>query len=334
MKNKSILITGGTGSFGNRFVETVIKSNIKPKKLIIFSRDELKQYNMAKKYSPKKYKFLRYFIGDIRDKDRLNFAFKDVNIVIHAAALKQVPIAEYNPFEYVNTNVIGAQNIISACLNNNSVENVVGLSTDKAVSAVNLYGATKLCLEKIFIAANNVKGKQKIKFSIARYGNVFGSRGSIIPYLKESEYNDFITITDKKMTRFNITLNESVNFIFWILKNNLGGEIFIPKIPSYRILDLVKAIRPNKKIKYIGIRPGEKMHESMISESDAPFCLDLGKYYAVLQNGNDKLYKRYIKNNKVNKVANNFSYTSDKNDVFLNPKQIYKLYKEEFLIDS
>ena len=329
MNNKSILITGGTGSFGNRFIEKIIKNKIKPKKLIIFSRDELKQHNMAKKFSPKKYKFLRYFIGDIRDKNRLKFAFKDVNIIIHAAALKQVPIAEYNPFEYVNTNVIGAQNIVEACLENKSIENVVGLSTDKAVSAINLYGATKLCLEKIFIAANNVKGKQNIKFSIARYGNVFGSRGSIIPYLKENEKKDTIDITDKSMTRFNITLDESVDFVFWILKNNFGGEIFVPKLPSYRILDLVKAICPNKKIKYIGIRPGEKMHESMISQSDAPFCLDINKHYVVLQNGNNELYKKYLKA-KAKKVSNNFSYSSDKNNHFMKIKEINKLYEKEF----
>ena len=254
---KSILITGGTGSFGKEWVRHLLKKYKKIKRLVIFSRDELKQFEMEQEFSVKKYPCMRYFIGDIRDRERLTMALRDIDYVIHAAALKQVPTAEYNPIETIKTNIIGAQNLIEACLEN-KVEKVVALSTDKASSPINLYGATKLCSDKLFIAANNIKGKKKISFSIVRYGNVMGSRGSVIPSFIKSKKTGSLTITDKRMTRFNLTLLNSVEMVEWSFKNSIGGEIFVPKIPSYKILDLAKAICPNCKIKTVGIRTGEK----------------------------------------------------------------------------
>ena len=243
LKNKTILITGGTGSFGKAFLKELLKSHNILKKIIIFSRDELKQSELNEKYSVKRFKKLRYFLGDLRDKDRIYRALDGVDIVVHAAALKQVPTAEYNPFEYVKTNILGAQNLIEACLDKN-VKNVISLSTDKAVSPINLYGATKLCSDKIFLAANNVKGNRDIKFSIVRYGNVFNSRGSVVPLFLNQKKNNILTVTDKRMTRFHLTLDHAVEMVLWAIKNNNGGEIFVSKIPSYRILDLAKSISP------------------------------------------------------------------------------------------
>jgi UDP-N-acetylglucosamine 4,6-dehydratase/5-epimerase len=327
LKNKSILVTGGTGSFGNAFIETLLQLPTKPKRLIIFSRDELKQFEMQKKFqSHKNSKILRFFLGDIRDKERLKMAFNDVNIVIHAAALKQVPTAEYNPIEYIKTNIIGAQNIIEEAIAS-KVDSIVALSTDKASSPINLYGATKLCSDKLFTSANNIKGYNKIKFSIVRYGNVFGSRGSIAPIFFKVKNNEKYLVTDNSMTRFNITLKQSVDMVLWVMKNMKGGEIFVPKIPSYNILDLVKAFNKNAKIKNIGIRPGEKIHEEMISISESINTVDLGKYYAIL-NEFAKESKKY-KNSKF--VKKNFCYNSGKNPEFLNVVDLKKIIKSELM---
>ena len=288
LKNKSILITGGTGSFGKKFVETVLQQNSDFKKLIIFSRDELKQYEMqqelGRKYNLSK---VRFFLGDIRDKNRLDRALQDVDIVVHAAALKQVPAAEYNPDEFIKTNVIGAQNLIEASINN-KVKKLVALSTDKAAAPINLYGATKLCSDKLFIAAKNYAGTSNIEFSIVRYGNVLESRGSVIPLFKKQIAQGTLTITDESMTRFAITLEEGVQMVLWVIKNSLGGEIFVPKIPSFKILDLAKIISPKSRIKYIGIRKGEKIHEDLITASDSISTYNIGKYYVILPDVNLK----------------------------------------------
>ena len=265
-KNKTILITGGTGSFGNIAVRKFLK--IKGiKKIIIYSRDEHKQHEMISRFNTKELKLLRFFIGDVRDLERLTNAFEGVDVVIHAAALKQVDTAEYNPYEFIKTNIMGAQNVIQASIHN-KVKNIIALSTDKAAAPINLYGATKLCSDKMFIAANNIVGNKDIKFSVVRYGNVMGSRGSIIPLFLKQKNNKLFTITDKRMTRFNITLQESIDMVIWSLVNNLGGEIYVPKIPSYKIEDLARAICSKSKIKIIGIRQGEKLHEEMITKDD------------------------------------------------------------------
>ena len=288
-KNKTILITGGTGSFGQSFVKTCL-DKYKPKKIIIFSRDELKQHEMQKNLSWNKSTEMRYFIGDVRDLSRLERAMKNVDIVVHAAALKHVPIAEYNPFEAIKTNVIGAQNVIQACLSS-SVKKVVALSTDKAAAPINLYGATKLASDKLFISANNYKGSRDIKFSVVRYGNVMGSRGSVIPHFYETSKKNYIHITHKDMTRFNITLEEGIDLVIHSLKNMWGGELFVPKIPSYNLIDLVHAFSSKPKIKYIGIRPGEKIHEEMISASESRSTYDLGKFYSIVPESNQKTLK-------------------------------------------
>ncbi len=262
-KDKVVLITGGTGSFGRKFTEIVLR-DYKPKKLIIFSRDEMKQYEMQNKFNQKN---IRYFIGDVRDPERLHRAFHGVNIIVHAAALKIVPTAEYNPFEAVKTNVLGAENVINIAMDNN-VEKVIALSTDKAANPINLYGATKLCAEKMFIAANNYSPRGT-KFSVVRYGNVFGSRGSVVPFFKECKKSGIIPITDKRMTRFWITLKQGAEFVVSCIEEMDGGEIFIPKLPSMRVTDLAKAIAPECKFKITGIRPGEKLHETLLPCDDA-----------------------------------------------------------------
>ena len=275
--NKTVLITGGTGSFGKKFVVNALKK-LKPKKIIVFSRDELKQYEMQNVLKDKR---LRFFIGDIRDLPRLKIASRNVDTVVHAAALKQVHISEYNPFETIKTNVIGAQNIIEACLSS-SVKNVIALSTDKAAAPINLYGATKLASDKLFVAANNFKGSKNIKFSIVRYGNVMGSRGSVIPFFLKCKEKNFFPITNREMTRFNITLDEGVKFVNKCLSIMNGGEIFVPKIPSYRLIDVAKAISKDAKIKIIGIRPGEKLHEEMITLSDSLNTVEFKDYFIIL----------------------------------------------------
>ncbi len=326
LNNKKILITGGTGSFGKKFVELVLRK-YKPKKLIIYSRDEQKQFQMKEKWSDEDNSPLRYFIGDVRDLDRLKFALNDVDIVVHAAALKHVDIAEYNPFEVVKTNILGAQNLIEACLFN-KVKKVVALSTDKASSPVNLYGASKLTSDKLFTAANNYKGRKSTIFSVVRYGNVAGSRGSVIPLFQKLKSSNFFPITSKKMTRFNITLEEGVNFVIFCLNKMWGGEIFVPKIPSYRILDLAKAINPNAKIKIKGVRPGEKIDEEMISVNDAPNTLENKKYYVIIPNSKflDWNIKDYKKSDKFFKFCpEGFSYNSRTNKIFLKPSEIRKI---------
>ena len=321
-KNKSILITGGTGSFGKAFVNYVVSKKIKLKKLIIYSRDEFKQFQMAKEFSVEKYPFMRYFLGDVRDKERLNLAFDGVDIVIHAAALKQVPSAEYNPIEYIKTNILGAQNIIETSLDKN-IKKVIALSTDKAASPINLYGATKLCSDKLFVAANNIKGNRKIIFSVIRYGNVMGSRGSVIPFFLKIKEKDYFPITNNKMTRFNISLNEAVKLVSWSIKNLKGGEILVPKIPSYKITDVAKAIKSNAKIKIIGIRPGEKIHEEMITSSDSQDTYDFGNYYAIIV----PTFLNNYKKKKLKRVKPGFSYNSGSNKNFLSVIELRKLIK-------
>jgi len=327
LKNKTLLVTGGTGSFGKKFVQTVLKKHKEIKKIIVFSRDELKQFEMEQEI--KKNTKLRFFLGDLRDKDRIYRALDNVDIVVHAAALKQVPKAEYNPFEYVKTNVIGAQNLVEACLDKN-VENVIALSTDKAVSPINLYGATKLCSDKLFLAANNIKGNKKIKFSVVRYGNVMGSRGSVIPFFLKHINKGYFPITDENMTSFNISIMDSVNMVLWSIQNNQGAEIFVPKIPSYRILALAKSIKPNCKIKKIGIRPGEKIEEELITKSESRSTIDIGNYYVILNNASSKI-KKFYTNKKFKKVKKNFSYTSGTNNKFLSVNELKKIIIKENL---
>ena len=318
VEGKNILITGGTGSFGNKMVETLLPFN--PNKIIIFSRDEFKQYHMGKKFPVKKYPCMRYLIGDIRDYERLNFAFNDVDLVFHAAALKQVPAMEYNPTEAIKTNIYGAENLIRAAINNN-VKKVIAISTDKAVSPVNLYGATKMCFEKLFLAANNLVGTRDICFSVMRYGNVFGSRGSVVPlFLYQSKSNKF-TITDKRMTRFTITLQDAINFVLNSAYKMIGKEIFIPKLPSYNIVQLAKVINPKAEIEYIGIRPGEKIHEFMINTHESHNTLNCNNYFIVLQNKTE--VDKYIENYKKDFLSireENNEYSSGNNGLIENEK--------------
>ncbi len=328
LNNKTVLLTGGTGSFGQGFIKKIISDYPKIKKLIILSRDELKQYEMAEKLNLKKNNFLRFVLGDVRDKDRLKFAFKEVDIVVHAAALKQVPTAEYNPFEFIKTNIIGAQNIIDCSLDSN-VEKVIALSTDKATAPINLYGATKLCSDKLFVSANNIVGKRNLKFSVIRYGNVNGSRGSIIPYFLKQKETGTLTITDPSMTRFSIDLEHGVKMVLDAINENLiGGEIFVPKIPSYRILDLAKAICPNCKIKYIGIRPGEKIHEQMVTENDSLNTFGNNKNYVILPSHDQHRRNFYLKKSNFKPVKKGFSYDSNNNSTFLTIEQLKSIIKK------
>ena len=324
--NKIFLITGGTGSFGQAIVNFLL-DNYKPKKIIVFSRDELKQFEMSNQENLKKnIKKMRFFIGDIRDHRRLNYAMDGVDYVIHAAALKQVPTAEYNPGEFIKTNIIGSQNVIDAAILS-GVKKVISLSTDKAVAPINLYGATKLCADKIFTSANNIVGSRKIIFSVVRYGNVMFSRGSVIPYFKKIlALNKPLPITDARMTRFNITIDESVSLVIFALKNAMGSEIFIPKIPSYRINDLVMALDQNCKTKIIGKRAGEKIHEELITSSDSYSTFDIGKYFAIVNPANEKIFKYY--QNKYNLVPEEFSYNSGQNKDFLTLEKLKSMLKE------
>ena len=325
IKYNSILVTGGTGSFGKEFIKRLIKSKTKLKRLVVFSRDEWKQNEMAKNYPTSRYPFIRYFLGDVRDYERLKRAFKDIDLIIHAAALKQVPAAEYNPIEFIKTNIIGAQNIIEASMEQN-VKKVIALSTDKAAAPLNLYGATKLCSDKLFIAANNYSGKNI--FSICRYGNVMGTRGSVIPLFLDQVKNGKITITDKKMTRFNITLNESIDLVLYAVKNSLGREIFVPKIPSYRITDLAKSISDKCKIEVIGIRAGEKVHEEMITFNDSFNTIENSKYYIILPSLNELQKEKYLKYYKAKKINKPFSYNSETNSKFLSIKELKNLIQK------
>lgn len=327
LSHKSILVTGGTGSFGQAFVKTILHRFPEVKRVVIYSRDELKQFEMAQKLSPEEHPALRYFIGDIRDESRLRRALKDVDLVVHAAALKQVPAAEYNPFECIKTNVLGAQNLIEACLDSN-VTRVVALSTDKAAAPINLYGATKLCSDKLFTAANNIRGSRDLRFSVVRYGNVMGSRGSVIPYFLGRRAGGVFPITDPSMTRFNITLQEGVDMVLWAAEHSLGGEIFVPKIPSYRILDVAQAIAPECETPVIGIRPGEKIHEEMITASDSFNTLDLGDYYAILPSAGEHSPEAYLQVRGGSRVAPGFSYNSGSNDTFLSIDELRRLIRE------
>lgn len=323
LKNQSILVTGATGSFGQSFIKKLIIDYPDIRKICIFSRDELKQSQMLMSFPENEYPQLRFFLGDIRDKDRLNFALKDIDIVVHAAALKQVPAAEYNPFEFIKTNTIGAQNLVDCCLEND-VKKVIALSTDKAAAPINLYGATKLCSDKIFVASNLIKGDKDISFSVVRYGNVMGSRGSVIPYFQKlcNENASFFPITHEDMTRFNITLSQGVDLVLWAINNALGGEIIVPKIPSYRILDVADAINPDIEKRVVGIRPGEKLHEEMITVSDGPLTLDCEDKYLIMH---PDLIDNYPAENYLKKVEYGFSYNSGLNSDFLNVHEIKKL---------
>jgi UDP-N-acetylglucosamine 4,6-dehydratase len=312
LNNKSVLITGGTGSLGKELTKTILKKWPQVKRLVIYSRDEQKQFQMAQDYPRSEYPMIRYFIGDVRDLDRLKRAFTNIDYVIHAAAMKHVHIAEYNPDECVKTNIGGAENVIKAALDS-CVTNVVALSTDKACAPINLYGATKLASDKLFIAANNIKGNKDIKFSVVRYGNVMGSNGSVIPFFIKKRIEKVLPITDINMTRFNISLEGGVEMVLHALNNAWGGEVFIPKIPSYKILDIAKAIGPDCEHKVIGIRPGEKIHEEMITASDSFTTYDLGKYYVILPQMTSWNLEDYINNFSAKLVPQGFSYSSDKN---------------------
>ena len=324
--DQSILITGGTGSFGKAFVKSVLEHCPKINRLVVFSRDELKQYEMQQEFPQCKYPALRFFIGDVRDPNRLYRAMEGIDTVVHAAALKQVPAAEYNPFEFIKTNIMGAQNVIEACLDK-GVRRVVALSTDKAAAPINLYGATKLVSDKLFIAGNNFRGDRDLSLSVVRYGNVMGSRGSVIPFFINKAKSGVLPITDMSMTRFNISLEHGVEMVFWALENSLGGEIFVPKIPSYRIGDIAQAIGPNCKHEIIGIRPGEKLHEEMITSSDSPSTIDLGNYYAILGAELQQNMAEYFDHLNAKKVPTGFAYDSGTNSNFLTVDQIRSLIK-------
>lgn len=322
--DQSILITGGTGSFGKAFVKSVLNHCPKIKRLVVFSRDELKQYEMQQEFPQDKYPALRFFIGDVRDPSRLARAMEGIDTVVHAAALKQVPAAEYNPFEFIKTNIMGAQNVIEACLDK-GVRRVVALSTDKAAAPINLYGATKLCSDKLFIAANNFRGDRDLRFSVVRYGNVMGSRGSVIPFFMQKAKSGVLPITDMAMTRFNISLEDGVEMVLWALEKAMGGEILVPKIPSYRIVDVAEAIGPNCKKEIVGIRPGEKLHEEMITESDSHSTVDLGAYFAILPTGNSLIYEKYLSSGLAQAVPASFRYDSETNPEFLSINQMREL---------
>jgi UDP-N-acetylglucosamine 4,6-dehydratase len=325
-ENSSILITGGTGSFGNAFVKTVLARHPAIKRLVIFSRDELKQFEMSQRFPPEKYPGIRYFIGDVRDQKRLRRALEQIDIVIHSAALKQVAAAEYNPFECIHTNIMGAQNLIESALDS-TVKHIVALSTDKASAPINLYGATKLCSDKLFTSANNIRGGRDLRLSVVRYGNVMGSRGSVIPYFLQKRKEGVLPITDPNMTRFTICLQEGVDMVLWALDNAIGGEIFVPKIPSYRITDLAHAICPACSQTVTGIRPGEKIHEEMITASDSFTTVDLDRYYAILPPAGKYDIDQYCQQMNAKRVEPGFHYRSDENTDFLSVKELRTLIR-------
>ena len=331
LNGKTILITGGTGSFGKAFVAHALSLWPGIKKLIIYSRDEQKQFLMAQEYPESKYPMLRFFIGDVRDYNRLARACKQVDYIIHAAAMKHVHIAEYNPDECVKTNIGGAENVIRAALETN-VSKVVALSTDKACAPINLYGATKLCSDKLFIAANNIKGNKDLKFSVVRYGNVMGSNGSVIPFFMKKRTEGVLPITDPNMTRFNISLIDGVKMVLYAMEHAWGGELFVPKIPSYKITDVAEAIAPNAKMEIVGIRPGEKIHEEMITSSDSFNTYDIGKYYAILPQVTNWKIDDFISKFKAQKVSEGFCYNSGSNEEWIDPIKIRELIIEH--IDS
>jgi len=314
-----VLITGGTGSFGKQFIETVLREDA-PQKLIVFSRDELKQFDMHQRFSEQQYPCMRYFIGDVRDKDRLYRAMDGVDIVIHAAALKQVPTAEYNPIEVIKTNVMGGANIIDAAIDRN-VQKVIALSTDKAANPINLYGATKLCSDKLFVAANGYSGRHGTRFSVVRYGNVMGSRGSVIPFFQQMRATGVLPVTDPKMTRFWITLEQAVKFVLMSLQRMQGGEIFVPKIPSMNIVDLAHAIAPECRLDVVGVRPGEKLHETMVPEDDARHTLEYDDCYVIRSaSANNQVHS-----NGGKPCPEGFRYSSDNNSVWLSVDELKRM---------
>lgn len=328
LNGKSVLITGGTGSFGNAYAQRVLEQYPDIKRLVLFSRDELKQYEMSCLEPFYKNPKIRFFIGDIRDAARLRRALEGIDIVIHAAALKQVPAAEYNPFECIKTNILGAQNLIEAILDS-EVTRVVALSTDKAAAPVNLYGATKLASDKLFTAANGIKGNRDLKFSVVRYGNVMGSRGSVIPFFLKMKEKGFLPITDPKMTRFNISLDEGVDMVLWAIEYMSGGEIFVPKIPSYNIMDVANAICEKCEKPIVGIRPGEKLHEEMITASDAHYTVDLGKYYAIMPSYfEESQIDEYLAKRNASRVDLPNGYSSDENPDFLSKARLTQMIEE------
>jgi len=329
LNDKAVLVTGGTGSFGKHFVKTVI-GQYRPRRLVVYSRDELKQYEMQQQFPMDEHKFMRYFIGDVRDRDRLELAMRDIDYVIHAAALKQVPTAEYNPFECIRTNVFGAENVVSAALRRN-VKKVVALSTDKAANPVNLYGASKLASDKIFVAANNLAGADGTRFSVVRYGNVFGSRGSVVPFFRKlvSEGADHLPITDNRMTRFWITLTQGVNFVLSSMELTRGGEIFVPKIPSTTVSDLAALIGPRLEQKIVGIRPGEKLHETMIPADDSRWTVELDDRYVILASFAAAAREAYL-NRGAKAVAEGFAYSSDSNPEKMDARGLQVLLAQAF----
>ncbi len=328
--DRSLLITGGTGSFGKAFVRRVFKDQPEIKRLVVFSRDELKQFEMQQEFPRAEYPAIRFLIGDVRDEVRLQRAMEGIDFVVHAAAIKQVPTAEYNPFECIKTNVLGAQNVVNAAFGAN-VSRVVALSTDKACAPINLYGATKLCSDKLFIAANNVKGARDIALSVVRYGNVMGSRGSVIPFFMKKRSSGILPITDPRMTRFNITLSEGVDMVYHALENSLGGELYVPKIPSYRILDVAKAIGPDCEYPTVGIRAGEKLHEEMITRVDSLSTIETDKYYIIVPSHPfvlmDEMIKRHSDFHNAKLVEEGFCYTSDGNKDWLSVEQLRELVR-------
>ena len=326
-----LLITGGTGSFGKAFIARVLERFPSIRRIVIYSRDELKQWEMQQQYPEADYPQLRFFLGDVRDRDRLRRALEQVDTVVHAAALKQVPAAEYNPMEFVKTNVLGAENIIQACLDT-AVKRVVALSTDKAAAPINLYGATKLCSDKLFIAANNIKGRRDLRFSVVRYGNVMGSRGSVIPFFLNKARSGVLPITDPAMTRFNISLLDGVEMVLWALEHALGGELLVPKIPSYRIMDVAEAIGPSCAKPVVGIRPGEKIHEEMITSSDSFSTIDIGSYYAILPSDGSVQRRYETAGLPVRPVDVGFTYNSGSNTDFLSVEQLRDLIRQH--VDS
>lgn len=323
----NILITGGTGSFGRAFLSRLLTDEPKVERVVVYSRDELKQWELQQLFPAKYYPQLRFFLGDIRDQERLRRALEQIDTVVHAAALKQVPAAEYNPIEFIKTNVLGAENVVQACLDAD-VQRVIALSTDKAAAPVNLYGATKLCSDKLFIAANNIKGGRNLRFSVVRYGNVMGSRGSVIPFFLKNAKTGVLPITDPAMTRFNISLKESVDMVFWSLKNALGGEVFVPKIPSYQIMDLAEAIGPSCQKPVLGIRPGEKIHEEMITSADSFTTYDLDDYYAILPS--DGRVQQLYQDSGINltAVSQGFAYNSGSNSHFLTVEELRHVIRQ------
>nr|HIA88905.1 UDP-N-acetylglucosamine 4,6-dehydratase (inverting) [Gammaproteobacteria bacterium] len=326
LTEKSVLITGGTGSLGHALVKEILNRWPSVGRLVVFSRDELKQHEMRETFPEEQFPSLRFFLGDVRDRQRLLRAFNRVDVVIHAAALKQVPAAEYNPMEFIRTNVIGAENVVEAAIDAN-IKTVVALSTDKAAAPVNLYGATKLCSDKLFVAAKSYAGSD-LKSVVVRYGNVMGSRGSVIPLFVQRAPSGVLPITHPDMTRFNITLQEGVDLVLWAIEHAQGGEILVPKIPSYRVTDLAKAVGPSCRQEIIGVRPGEKIHEEMITSSDSYSTIDLGSYYAVLPSADKSVINDYVKKHSAKLVKPNFSYNSRDNDIFLSVDQLRSLIRD------